>query len=311
MPVTDITIPDSLQTEVEEFASRYYSMVKETYESRDSSMGWLRPVITWTEETAEEHGWEYLDDGGARLVIKIPPMACAPYDGAPLVLKLPIYRDDPRDGRYQNACEVNLWAEASNELRPYLLPVLASGQLYRWLLMPCADTESVDRDLISQRSQELVHEQDILSNEVVAAQNWGVWEGEPRLIDYGHEISQFVLDDVDQVAVEEYAPEIPASYDDLDTGDDDDVDNEVDREEARDETVDGPDAEQVVLDGNGLLPAEKNETRGQVAEQGAVAGETVEVDVGEIMVVATTPSTGSAFSVDETLITDETRIRFD
>lgn len=307
MPVTDITIPDSLQTEVEEFASRYYSIVKETYESRDSSMGWLRPVITWAEETAEEHGWEYLDDGGARLVIRIPPTACASYDGTPLVLKLPIYRDDPRDGRYQNACEVNLWAEASNELRPYLVPVLASGQLYRWLLMPCADTEEVDRDMISQRSQELVHEQEVLSNEVVAAQNWGIWEGEPRLIDYGHEISQFVLDDVDQVTVEEYAPEIPASYDDLDTDDGGDVDDEVDGKE----TVDGPDAEQVVLDGEGLLPAEKNEIRRQVADQGAVAGEAVEVNVGEIMVMATTPSTGSAFSVDETLITDETRLRFD
>lgn len=310
MPVTDITIPDSLQTEVEEFASRYYSMVKETYESRDSSMRWLRPVITWTKETAEEHGWEYLDDGGARLVIKIPLTACAPYDGAPLVLKLPIYRDDPRDGRYQNACEENLWAEASNELRPYLVPVLASGQLYRWLLMPYADTERVDRDLISKRSQELVHEQGILSNEVVAAQNWGIWEGEPRLIDYGHEISQFVLDDVDQVTVKEYAPDIPASYHDLDSNDDD-VDNEADREETQDETVDGPDAEQVVLEGEGLLPAEKNEIRGQVADQGAVAGEAVETDNGEIMVVATTPSTGSAFSVNETLITDKTRIRFD
>lgn len=310
MPDPNIIVPDTLLADVEEFASRYYLMVTDTHESRESSIGWLGPVIEWTEETAKEYGWEYLDDGGARFIVKIPSTACAAFDGPPLVLKLPIYRDDPRDGRYQNVCEANLWAEAPDELRPYLVPVLASGQLYRWLLMPYAETGPVDRELIEQRSQELVHDLGIPTNEVVAAQNWGVWNGEPRLIDYGHEVSQFVLDDGVQVSVEDYAPEIPASYEDDET-DDGDVDGEDSDGESQEETVDGPDAEQVVLNGTGLLPAEKREIRGTVAGYAASAGETIEVDEFNIEVVETIPSTDSAFGVDVTLITDETRIRFD
>jgi len=313
MPDTDITIPDTLRADVDEFSSRYWAYITDEYESRDSQMGWLRPVMDWTEETAEEYGWEYLDDGGARFVIKIPAAACDAYDGPPLVLKIPIYRGHARDGRYQNAYEANLWVEAPDELRPYLVPVVASGHLYRWVLMPYADTAAADEELIDQRSQEVVHEQEILSNEVVAAQNWGVWDGEPRLVDYGHETSQYVLDDADLVEVEEYAPEIPASYEDAETDDcdGDDAAAVEDGEDVQEDVVDGPDAEQVVLDGEGLLPAEKHEIRGQVPGHGAAAGEPVEIDDFEIEVVATTPSTESAFGVDVTRITEETRIRFE
>jgi hypothetical protein len=150
----------------------------------------------------------------------------------------------------------------------------------------------------------------IATNEVVAAQNWGVWNGEPRLIDYGHEVSQFVLDDGVQVSVEDYAPEIPASYEDDET-DDGDVDGEDSDKQSQEETVDGPDAEQVVLDGTDLLPAEKREIRGKAAGHAASAGGAMGVDDFDIEVVETIPSTDSAFGVDVTLITKETRIRFD
>lgn len=308
MSDTNLTIPDTLRGDIEEFSSRYYPMITETWESRDSSIGWLVPAIEWLEETAEEYGWEYLDDGGARFVVEIPPSACGAYDGTALVLKLPIYRADPRDGRYQNAWEARLWEEVPDELRPYLVPVLASGDLYRWVLMPFAETEQVDEELIESRRQELVHEQGIATNEVVAAQNWGVWGGEPRLLDYGHETAQLVLDDEDYVAVEEYAPEIPASYENLESEDDED---RMEDEGDEDEVPDGPVAAKVVLDGTDLLPAEKQEIRGNVDGRAAVAGDVLEVEDWKIDVVATEPSTGTAFGQDVVVVTENTRIRFD
>jgi len=39
MPDTNIIVPDTLLADVEEFASRYYPMVTDTYESRESSIG--------------------------------------------------------------------------------------------------------------------------------------------------------------------------------------------------------------------------------------------------------------------------------
>ncbi|WP_411967859.1 hypothetical protein [Haloferax sp. YSSS75] len=303
MPGTNFTILDTLRADIEEFSSRYYPMITETWESRDSSFGWLAPAIEWLEETVEEYGWEYLDDGGARFVVKIPPSACDAYDGPALVLKLPIYRADSRDGRYQNAWEARLWEEALDELRPYLVPVLASGDLYRWVLMPFAETAQVDSELIESRCQELVNEQGIATNEVVAAQNWGFWDGEPRLLDYGHETAQLMLDDEDHVAVEEYAPEIPASYENLDSEDVGD--------EEEDEVADGPVAAKVVLDGTDLLPAEKQEIRGNVDGRAAVAGELMEVEDWEINVVATEPSTGTALGEDVVVVTEDTHIRFD
>ena len=307
MSDTDITISDTLRADIEEFSSRYYPMITETWESRDSSIGWLVPAIEWLEETVEEYGWEYLDKGGARFVVKIPPSACDAYDGPALVLKLPIYRAASRDGRYQNAWEARLWEEASDELRPYLVPVLASGGLYRWVLMPFAETAQVDAELIESRRKELVHEQGIATNEVMAAQNWGVWDGESQLLDYGHETAQLVLDDEDHVAVEEYAPEIPASYENLESEDDGDrMEDEVDEE-----VPDGPVATRVVLNGTDLLPAEKQEIRGNVDGRSAVAGDVVEVEGWEIDVAATEPSTATAFGEDVVVVTEDTRIRFD
>lgn len=309
MPDTDIVVPNTLQADIQEFTSRYYQQITNAYETRDSSIGWLGPVIDWTEDVSEERGWEYLDSGGARLVIKIPTTACNAYSGPPLVVKVPIYRDHPEDGRYQNACEANLWSEAPAELRPYLVPVLASGHLYRWLLMPYADAESADQEMVEPRSRELVHKQGIATNEVVAAQNWGVWNGEPRLIDYGHNISPYVLDEAAQVSVEAYAPEIPESYENNE--DDEGGSGENDEAEEHEEVRDAPEAEQVVLDGSGLLLAQKRKMRGKIAGRIAVAGQVLDIESIEIRVVSTIPSTNSAFGADETSVTDETQIRFD
>ena len=308
MSDTDITIPATLRADIEEFSSRYYPMITETWESRDSGIGWLAPAIDWLEEKVGESGWEYLDNGGARFVVKIPPSACDAYDGPALVLKLPIYRADSRDGRYQNAWEARLWEEAPDELRPYLVPLLASGDLYRWVLMPFAETAQVDAELIESRRQELVREQGIATNEVVAAQNWGVWDGEPRLLDYGHETAQLVLDDEDHVEIEEYAPEIPASYEDLESEDGGD---EIEDEEHEDAVPDGPVAAKVVLGGADLLPAEKQAIRGSVDGRAAVAGGVVEGEDWEIDVLATEPTTGTAFGEDLVVMTEDTRIQFD
>jgi hypothetical protein len=308
MSDTDITIPATLQADIEEFSSRYYPMIVETWESRDSGIGWLAPAIDWLEETVGKSGWEYLDNGGTRFVVKIPPSACDAYDGPALVLKLPIYRADSRDGRYQNAWEARLWEEAPDELRPYLVPLLASGDLYRWVLMPFAETAQVDVELIESRRQELVREQGIATNEVVAAQNWGVWDGEPRLLDYGHETAQLVLDDEDHVEIEEYAPEIPASYEDLESEDGGD---EIEDEEHEDAVPDGPVAAKVVLGGADLLPAEKQAIRGSVDGRAAVAGGVVEGEDWEIDVLATEPTTGTAFGEDLVVMTEDTRIQFD
>jgi hypothetical protein len=174
--------------------------------------------------------------------------------------------------------------------------------------MPFAETAQVDVELIESRRQELVREQGIATNEVVAAQNWGLWDGVPRLLDYGHETAQLVLDDEDYVAVKEYAPEIPASYENLESENDGD---EMEDEEDEDGVPDGPVATKVVLDGTGLLPAEKQEIRGDVDGRAAVAGDVVEVDDWKIDVMATEPSTGTAFGEDVVVVGEETRIRFD
>ena len=159
------------------------------------TLNYLGEELYWSDEDyyeavetirrrAEAEGFEHIETGQNRLILKIPADRLDRYD-EPLVAKLPRQYGSP-DGLKQNIEEIDLWENAPGWFREFLIPVESAHPRGYWLVMRYAP-EVQGRDEIEERRRYL-HSCNLRSNEL-APQNWGRWRGDVYLIDYGLDIA--------------------------------------------------------------------------------------------------------------------------
>jgi len=255
-------------------------------------------------ERAEDIGYDIIDASENRIVLEISEDRLPAY-GEPLAAKIPQRRSGYPGGVKQNIEEIDLYQNGPNWLRNYLIPIEAAHPRGFWLIMRYAPPP--DDDEIEQRKQELM-EQGVISNEILSSQNWGHWQDEVYLTDYGLGVASCIEDIeirnwVDIVAEEDrrrgLIPDETAEETDESEG------------EGEEETPDAPPAERVVVLADvipGLKSNVREELRGEVVE----SGNEVEIELGDREIIVeikrTEPRSDRYIQERELFISDQTRI---
>lgn len=124
-----------------------------------------------------------LGSGAGRVVIELPQLD----DGLIAKLSLPAtdWGDPLARGYIQNATEHAL-DNAKLPIGMYFLPVVAAPEThYRWLLFPkCSPASDSDWEYL-QAAEEL-ETYSIISDDYYIPDNWGFWDGDIYLLDYGY-----------------------------------------------------------------------------------------------------------------------------
>lgn len=206
-------------------------------------------------ETAENDGFEFAGRSENRLVMKIPEDQLPDRD-EPMVVKLPRRRQGYAGGIKQNVEEIDIYRNAPDWLLEYITPIEAAHEDGYWLMMPYAPEP--DSEEIEERKWEL-RKEGIVTNEIMVSQNWGRWNGDVYVTDYGLYVSDFVTD----VDVRDWSKIVDEG--DRQRGNIPDEDHE-DRESEQEAMPDNPPARRVVMSAN-VLPGLKGEIRQKLKER--------------------------------------------
>lgn len=291
MPGIDGGLPQNLRGTLNSLAIDLYWRDLDYYEARE--------VVS---DRLEDLGFEIVGVSENRIVIEIPADRLPGRDER-LVAKLP-QRKRGGGGVRQNIEETDIYLNGLDWLREYLIPIEAAHPRGYWVVEPYAPEP--DSDEVEERKQDLM-DRGIVTMEVQSAQNWGRWQDQVYLVDYGLYVSECLPD----VNVRDWV-EIVNEEDRRHGLIPDETTEEGDEgEEAEEETPDAPPADRVVVSAD-VIPDLKSdvrkELRGEVVESGDEAD--VELGDGEITVEIeqTEPRSDRYIQDRELLIGEETRI---
>ncbi|KAB1198138.1 MULTISPECIES: hypothetical protein [Haloferax] len=181
MPEIEGEIPQDVQDSLTSLAEELYWGGLNYYDARD--------VIS---ERAEDLGMEVIGISDNRIVIKLGEDRLPGYE-EPLVAKLPQRKSYGKDGMKQNIEEIDLYQNGPDWLGDYLAPIEVAHPRGFWLVMrfaPVPDGSSIEK------KKRALLDHGILTNEILAIENWGEWHGDVYLTDYGLGVAAF-LDDIE------------------------------------------------------------------------------------------------------------------
>lgn len=246
-----------------------------------------------------ELGFEIVGVSENRIVIDIPEDRLPDHDER-LVAKLP-QRKRGGGGVRQNIEETDLYLNGPDWLREYLIPIEAAHRRGYWLLEPYAPEPGEDE--IEKRKRVLL-DRGIGTMEIKSAQNWGRWQGEVFLIDYGLHVSD-CLPDVDVRDWTEIVNEEDRRHGLIS----DETTEEDDEEE--EQTPESPLAERVVVLTD-VIPGLKSNVREKLRGEVVESGDEVEINLDDrritVEVERTEPRSDRYMQDYELLIGEETRI---
>ena len=262
-----------------------------------------REAVETIRRRAEAHGFEHIETGQNRLVLKIPTDQLDNYD-EPLVAKLPRQYGSP-DGLKQNIEEIDLWENAPEWFREFLIPVRSAHPRGYWLVMQYAP-EVEGNDEIEERQREL-HAHNLRSNEL-GPQNWGRWHGDVYLIDYGldiaHRFSDIEVRNWVDIFDEDHRTRHPEEYNE-EGGENRDSENKDLSDEDHEPAV-------VVYASADVGPHRKSCLRSGLLGKSVESGETIEVELSEgtvlVEIEGTEPRSDRSSRDTKLLIDEDTRI---
>jgi hypothetical protein len=291
MPRVDGEIPQDIQSTLTSLAVDLYWGGMDYYDAREE-----------ISERAADLGYDVIGLSDNRIVLKISKDRLPTYD-EPLAAKIPQRRSRYPGGIKQNIVEIDLYQNGPDWLRDYLIPVEAAHARGFWLIMRYAPPPNDDE--IEQRKQELL-EQGVMSNEILSSQNWGYWQGDVYLSDYGLGVASCIEDIeirdwVDIVDEEDrHHGLIP-----------DETVEETDEDDSEEETPDAPPAERVVVLVD-VIPDLKSNVREELRGQVVESGKEVEIELDSYKIIAeikqTEPRSDRYTQDRKLLISDQTRI---
>jgi hypothetical protein len=191
----------------------------------------------------------------------------------PLVAKLP-RQYASQDGLKQNIEEIDLWENAPDWFREFLVPVESAHPRGYWLLMRYAP-EVQEKAEIKERRRYL-YSCNLCSNEL-APQNWGRWRGDVRLIDYGLNIAHRFPDTEIRNWVDIYDEDHRARHPEEYSDEEEEATSEDDENSPE---RDGPAAIRVSATA-AVKPHQKSDLRSALRGKSVQAGEPVEVEIEE------------------------------
>ena len=293
MPRIDGEIPRNIRNTLTSLAVDLYWGEMDYYEAREE--------IT---ERAEDLGYDIIGISDNRIVLEISEDQLPAYD-EPLVAKIPQRRTRYPGGVKQNIEEIDLYQNGPDWLLNYLIPIEAAHQRGFWLVMRYAPPP--DDEEIEERKQELL-EQEILSNEILSAQNWGRWRDRVYLTDYGLGVAS-CIEDIEIRNWVDIVDEEDRRRGLLPDGTTEETDEDGGEEE--EETSDTLPAERIVVLAD-IIPDLKSNVRDELRGEVVEAGTEVEIELDDreitVEIERTEPRSNRCIQNRELLISDRTRI---